>query len=1007
MNGYPIQPDDETPLPQSMYEGIKSEYVGPIEQVGAEIATDEQELQEIIHGGIDTLAHEVMRSDDETHIALVGGISDIERATDDAGIAVYKALDKQLKSLERELEDAYTSLWEQGVKTPITMHEIVADLEDGSSTKFAERFIPIPQPNIQDQTKYEYHQNAICGKMYDYMNHPEHGWVCVNPRTGEWIPAVIPSEPEPTPSPPVYDPVLPPTPPQPPPLLPPVSPPPPPPAPPPQFGELCETEVSPHLVETYYFRKPPPVHYYVVVRCVNDCDYIVEIYKGTSPPPITDGFLAVERFGHLPEKWRVESLLEKCKNGLEPPVSPPTSPPTPEEPTKPPPGEEEEREEEEQEERETDGRTAYPTTPWEDGTGIHWGNADACEKAFDLSTKAFKLDTKDITKPESTGNASLDSLLDFSGLLRPFTSPILTAHKVFNHWHQYDLTGTVAELVAPIRLATGMLEDLVETGLTENIRNPQAALGLAGPILAASFIEQWTGFPATYLCQNLIYAWQYANPQYMPHQAEIDAQYLTGNIDRKLWDCYTRAQGNIPELAALTIRAKQTKPNAHEVVELYRRGKLGGKPEYHQRMRELGVLNTVYSDEWYELSQQLPGLSDQMRFLVRDVWDNRVVQAFGYDYQFDEKFTEEARKLAIATGVSPDWYKYYWRAHWDIPSNTALYEMLHRLRPDRPEVFEANKDQLRRIANPTENEGKNGPIVVEPNDVEHAIVINDMAPGWVSALMEISYRPITNTDASRAFEIGTFNENDLYHAFRDNGYNDRNAKTLVTFYKGQRSRKIANAAGVWTTRKTLKALKEGLIDEQRADDLLSPILIDPDVRMRAIAGAITEADVETKSVVVKSLRQRYIYGEFGIDDLRGFLGVTGVDPARIENIVRQWTAQRDGRMREPRVRMICEWYTNRLITYEEYFDRVMRLGYSSSDAANIVAVCEANRQSKAAREAAQAAEKARKETMRMLKDEKGELEKNIKELEKRMKELQKEMEKQQKELESQQEEQEG
>jgi len=109
-----------------------------------------------------------------------------------------------------------------------------------------------------------------------------------------------------------------------------------------------------------------------------------------------------------------------------------------------------------------------------------------------------------------------------------------------------------------------------------------------------------------------------------------------------------------------------------ECRELYLRGEISEK-EHDQRLQQLGFkdndiehLKKLY---WY-----IPSPSDLVHMAVREAWADETAAMFGYDEEFPEEFAEWAEKQ----GMSRDWAKRYWRAHWEIPSPTMGYEMLHR-----------------------------------------------------------------------------------------------------------------------------------------------------------------------------------------------------------------------------------------------------------------------------------------------------------------------------------------
>lgn len=530
--------------------------------------------------------------------------------------------------------------------------------------------------------------------------------------------------------------------------------------------------------------------------------------------------------------------------------------------------------------------------------------------------------------------------------------------------------------------------------------NPMVPLGIV--IASAANVERYSMFPATYLAQQELYLFQSYFPQYIPSPAELNAQVLSGQIDVETWECLQKAHGNIPQMHWKTVRAQQTRPNVHETIDLWRRGYFDAIGGPDTQLQQLGIIDPIYADQFKVLSQFIPGPSDLVRFMVRDVFDPNVVEKYDLDKDFELKFygpggaalPGPAAQWARAQGMTEVQFRQFWRAHWDIPSNTALYEMQSRLRPDRPEY-----QQWIAAYDAWLNGGQFGdappqPPVVFPADVQRAIEVNDMSPGWVKPLMEIAYVPLTRTDAVRAYEIGVLDDADLYHVMRDNRYNDHDASTLVTFYRQQRQRRVSNASGVWSIRKVLNSYRAGEINRATASDLLAPLMYNPQHITNALDGVDREVEALVVKQRLKALRRGFFVGEFSVADVKQQMALIPLDLPRIVQLIEIWIADRDGRFKEASIRQLREWAVNNIITIDEYFTRLKRLGYNTADANRIIY--------SSAKYSFDKSQREYKQTVRELyaeyKDVKAARKASKDALEKRLKEMEKEQERIQKVL---------
>lgn len=553
---------------------------------------------------------------------------------------------------------------------------------------------------------------------------------------------------------------------------------------------------------------------------------------------------------------------------------------------------------------------------------------------------------------------------------------------------------------ATMTLGAGLVTSLINGPVGYCLPNPNAAVNLGAILSLISSAEDQSGMPMRYLGQSLIYEFQYANPQFIPTQPEINLHYLSNQISIDEWQCYTRAHGNHPTPHQRTIVGQQTRPNINEAIQLYLRKEITLDVLY-VRLRELGVLEQQYKNEYLKLAEFIPPYSDIIRMMARDSADEQVAQQYNYDKDFDLKYNAQLRQWSESQGIDPKVAQYLWRAHWQIPSNTQLYEMMFRLRPDRPEVQQYNEQVAAWLNGGQIGDPPAKPLIFTPEDVQKAIEVNDMAPAFVPGLMQVAYRPLTRIDAQRAFEIGVFNSDQLYHAMRNGGYNEQDAKTLVGFYTQQKARRNANATGVWSIRKILNEYKKGTITYNAATQLLAPLI----PTGQEIALALTGADQEVKSEVVahdiKRWRKAYFTGSINATIAEENLVALGMDQSRVADLIAMWDSDRLGRYKEPTVTLIRKWAMVGIITAEDMYVRLLGLGYSDIDAKRIVYSAQHDINVAAQKEyekLAKEAEKRFKDKLKFKQDTMEDLEKKRDEFEKYMEKVQKEIDKRKKEL---------
>lgn len=131
---------------------------------------------------------------------------------------------------------------------------------------------------------------------------------------------------------------------------------------------------------------------------------------------------------------------------------------------------------------------------------------------------------------------------------------------------------------------------------------------------------------------------------------------------------------------------------------------------------------------------QLPGSQDLIRFLVREVFDAQRREEL-----LAEPTPPELTEFMKQRGFAPFWTDSYWAAHWNLPSQTQLDEMVHR-------------------------------GVISQAEWERQVKLNDVAPESRPWLFEIIHSPYTRVDARRMADLGLLTSQELLQAYADIGY---------------------------------------------------------------------------------------------------------------------------------------------------------------------------------------------------------------------------------------------
>jgi len=149
-----------------------------------------------------------------------------------------------------------------------------------------------------------------------------------------------------------------------------------------------------------------------------------------------------------------------------------------------------------------------------------------------------------------------------------------------------------------------------------------------------------------------------------------------------------------------------------------------------------------------ELRNLIPSPTDLIRMAVREVFNPQLRQQLTLDAEYPDALTPWARQL----GYSEEWAGNFWAAHWDLPSPSQGYEMLHR-------------------------------GLIDEGELAGLLKALDYAPVWRDKLQAISYSPITRVDLRRLYKGGVITEDDVFRGYKALGYNDERARWLTDWTK--------------------------------------------------------------------------------------------------------------------------------------------------------------------------------------------------------------------------------
>lgn len=525
----------------------------------------------------------------------------------------------------------------------------------------------------------------------------------------------------------------------------------------------------------------------------------------------------------------------------------------------------------------------------------------------------------DAIRDGADARCSDDSVLGFGS---PAATPV---------WWQHVVAGMPGWMA---RALTGVM-----VGLDRLLSDAMSGIGdLAGCTVGRPALARWvlgmldgvTGGALRPYLRGLDQSLAARCPQEIPSASEATRAFLGGQIDIETWRCWTAANNQHVAPARSVMDAQRSRPGIRDIISLWRRGALGegaaGDEEFRRLARQEGYIYPADLEREVAAQTQLPSLSEIIRFMVRDAADDKVAAAYGLDDEFERKYSGQLPRWARAQGVPDEVARMAWRSHWRIPSDTQLFEMLHRLRPPGENEVGPDADRRRRIA-------------VDQAKVAEALGINDLAPDWRERLMAISYHPLTRVDVRRAYEMGLLTEDDVKANYLDLGYTPADADRLTAF--ARREREMHDLHLVRSTgREYYKLALEGVISPEELRRELLPLLPGrAEIADRIVEAMNKERHYRRREAAIECVRTEFTRGWIRDGEALRQLLAHGVPLHLCNEHISDWKCSMLPTRKLASAADLCEQRERGLIDAGQHLSGLVALGWSPADAQRITDEC--------------------------------------------------------------------
>lgn len=312
-----------------------------------------------------------------------------------------------------------------------------------------------------------------------------------------------------------------------------------------------------------------------------------------------------------------------------------------------------------------------------------------------------------------------------------------------------------------------------------------------------------------------------------------------------------KVAGIHPDYVDTYINAVLAKPNPSDMI----RWRLRTDPtlaEVDQDLRRLGI-HPEYLKVFKDLAYPVPPVGDMITMAVREAFTPDIAARFG---QYDD-YPQDLTRFAAMNGISEEWTKRYWAAHWSLPSPQQGFAMFQR-------------------------------GIVTREELNLLLRALDIMPFWREKLTQLAYNPLTRVDVRRMYALGVLSEEEVEKAYKDAGYSDENARRLRAFVVKDT---IRSQSGM-SVSKIVTAYKNGLTDRNSAFATVSNLGVRPQNVSDILEAADKQLQWQQTKDAIAAIGNQYKEEILTEQQTRDSLVSLRLSGDKVNNLIARW--KKDG-----------------------------------------------------------------------------------------------------------------
>jgi len=400
------------------------------------------------------------------------------------------------------------------------------------------------------------------------------------------------------------------------------------------------------------------------------------------------------------------------------------------------------------------------------------------------------------------------------------------------------------------------------------------AIGMATSEIVTPFIK-----PASYAAWSM-------RPINKASVSDYIEAYFKGIIPEGEFRKELREMGFDDKVCNVMVKARQSLLSVTDIQTLYNRGELS-ETEAHQRLKEMGF-DVRERKEILSLAGYIPSVADFIRMAVREVFTPDIAEKYG----LFEDYPGELTRLSRMAGLNPEYAKYYWAAHWELPSMTAGFEMYHR-------------------------------GIITYDELKTLLRSLDVMPYWRDKLIKLSETPFTRVDVRRMYQLGVLSFEEMVKAYQDLGYSKEKAEKMARFVQVSVMEEERSLSKTEVT--TL--YREGVLDKDSAFEYLKDLGYPEEHANYILSLEDMRISAEKFRSIKTAVKKRYVRGLIDRNDVVVLLSKWGISSQEIEKAIEAWDLEKEEVSAIPSKTELFRFFKKGILDRETLKDMLKKLGY--------------------------------------------------------------------------------